>query len=452
MSFEVEHIGPHTLYRGDCLEILPTLEAGSVDSVVTDPPYGLAFMGKDWDRGVPGVRFWESISRVCLPGSPLLAFGGTRTSHRLVCAIEDAGWEIRDCVMWLYGSGFPKSLDIGKAIDAAAGAEREVVGTTTHPDGRPRTLVERDIGCHGGGQKTNGVGLDITAPASESARLWDGYGTALKPAHEPICLAMKPLDGTFAGNALEHGVAGVNVDGCRIGTEEETARKPSPNHSEIYAQDDTTKSMLRGGNGHDLGRWPANVIHDGSDEVLAGFPSPHGAGHARDGSANPRDNQHVPTSYNLHNNTGGMFRIGDSGSAARFFYTAKASKAERNWGCGELGDEVLARSCQAIAEARRGNTVDAEDGAFNKARVVKNNHPTVKPLALMEYLIRLVTMPEPKLLLDPFMGSGSTGVACARLGRTFIGIEIEQKYFDIACKRIEAEVKQGKFEFAGATA
>lgn len=213
------------LYTGDCLDIMPQLDADSIDTIITDPPYGLSFMGKDWDHGVPGVPFWKAALRVAKPGAIMLAFGGTRTFHRLTCAIEDAGWIIRDCVMWVYGSGFPKSANISKMIDKAAGAERVVVGNKL-------SLPGYHLSGHDAGGETFGHGLssstpetraksaNITAPATPEAQTWHGYGTALKPAWEPIIVAMKPLDGSFANNALTHGVAGLWVDGGRIPTSE----------------------------------------------------------------------------------------------------------------------------------------------------------------------------------------------------------------------------------------
>jgi site-specific DNA-methyltransferase (adenine-specific) len=202
------------LHHGDCLDVMAGMEAESVDTVITDPPYGLEFMGKEWDHGVPGVAYWAEFLRVSKPGAMLCAFGGTRTHHRLMCAIEDAGWEIRDVLMYVYGSGFPKSHDVSKAIDKAAGAEREVVGESSYNDRRPN---EGNSG--NGTYSQGGYKAYITSPSTDAAALWDGWGTALKPAYEPIILAMKPLPGTFAQNALDYGVAGIWVDGCRVGTE-----------------------------------------------------------------------------------------------------------------------------------------------------------------------------------------------------------------------------------------
>lgn len=383
----------YKLYNEDCRVVCDkVLRVNSVDSVICDPPYGLKFMGKDWDHGIPGVPFWSRIMRVCKPGAILLAFGGTRTYHRLACAIEDAGWEIRDCVLWLYGSGFPKSANISKNIDKAAGAEREVVGKSARHGGGSNDKYAQDSWTR---ENAATMGMTITAPATEAAKIWDGWGTSLKPAHENILVAMKPLDGTYAENAIKHGVAGINVDGCRIGTTTKRNKGGHQNRAGWVGGEvkyDTGEGVTAEVLNH--GRWPANVIHDGSDEVLAGFPETKSgnlnAGHKRGSGV---------TSYD---GGGGIIRKdygGDSGSAARFFYCAKSSKKERG---------------------------------------TDNYHPTVKPLALMEYLCKLTMTPTGGIVLDPFMGSGSTGVACANVGRRFIGIEndTEHGYFEIAEQRI----------------
>jgi len=375
--------GGVTLYRGDCREVMEGLEPNSVDAVVTDPPYGLEFMGRDWDHGVPGVQFWDAALRVAKPGAHLLAFGGTRTHHRLTCAIEDAGWLIRDCIMWVYGSGFPKSLDVSKAIDKAAGAERVVVGRSE--------ATAATGGCYG----EYGEGFDITAPATEAAKQWDGWGTALKPAWEPIIMARKPLDGTVANNVQKWGVGGINVDGCRVGTEERT--------------DSGATSGYGGGWGTPphipptdvIGRFPANLIHDGSDEVLAGFPVT--------GPSITR----TPTGKDSRGTPGFVMRLVDNtergvsdsgGSAARFFYTSKASKSDRTHG---------------------------------------NSHPTVKPTNLMRYLVRLVCAVG-GTVLDPFNGSGTTTYAAREEGCKAIGVELSEEYTQTAIKRL----KQGVLEFA----
>jgi DNA modification methylase len=383
MSFDIRH--------GDCREVMRTLDPESVDSIVSDPPYGLSFMGKGWDHGVPGVEFWAEALRVAKPGAHLLAFGGTRTYHRLACAIEDAGWEIRDCVMWVYGSGFPKSHDVSKAIDKAAGAEREVVGKYRSPEdtsgGKGRKF------CHGG-QQLNGL-PDITAPATPEARQWSGWGTALKPAWEPIIVARKPLCGTVAANVLEHGTGGINVDGCRVGTEawsRKATGNSTPYGSETTWNTSATPDIDRSG----VGRWPANLIHDGSDKVVGLFPE-SGNGNGRPTIAKRKRNKGWGNS-SPGEGVDAIDNYGDSGSAARFFYCAKASKADR----------------------------DAD-----------NKHPTVKPTALMRYLCRLVTPPG-GVVLDPFTGSGSTGKAAIMEGFRFIGIECEAEYVEIAKARIGA--------------
>lgn len=342
----------YTLHCGDCLDIMPTLEAGSVDSIVTDPPYGLSFMGKNWDHGVPGVPFWKAALRVAKPGAFLLAFGGTRTYHRLTCAIEDAGWEIRDCIMWVYGSGFPKSHNIGNSVESFA-----------------------------------------------------GWGTALKPAWEPIIVAMKPLDGAFASNALTWGVAGLNIDGCRVGTADDLnpndyddTRRSTPKFSGIMNSGKVGQYRSGTGSVPD-GRWPANVIHDGSDEVLAEFAKAGERTSRSGGLSDKRSGGIMGKKINEYRPRTGH---DDTGSVARFFYCAKASSSER---------------CD-------------------------NHHPTVKPLALMRYLMRLTATPTGGIVLDPFMGSGSTGVAAIQEGRCFVGIEKDAGYFEIAQRRIAEAANQ----------
>jgi DNA modification methylase len=339
----------HQLHHGDCLEVLRSMPDCSVDSIVTDPPYGLSFMGKKWDYDVPSVDVWVECLRVLKPGGHLLAFAGTRTQHRMAVRIEDAGFEIRDMIAWVYGSGFPKSLDVSKAIDKVAGAEREVVG---------KKVTGRALGGSNwrdgdaGGQET----VDITAPATPEAKQWQGWGTALKPALEPITVARKPLIGTVAENVLQHGTGAINVDGGRVGTEQvfTTAHKTLGDGIKYGKSKPFPASEMR------TGRWPANFIHDGSEEATDLL-----------------------------------------GASARFFYCAKASKADRG----------------------------------------ENHHPTVKPTDLMRYLCRLVTPPN-GIVLDPFNGSGSTGCAAVLEGFQYIGIEREAEYIAISEKRIEARSKQ----------
>jgi len=583
-----------TIHHGDCRDVMAKLDAESVDAIVSDPPYGLSFMGKGWDHGVPGVEFWVEALRVAKPGAHLLAFGGTRTYHRLACAIEDAGWEIRDCVMWVYGSGFPKSHDVSKAIDKAAGAEREVVGSKLGQPGY--SLTDGKGGLYGGGFGANGTGdgeCRITAPATAAARQWSGWGTALKPAWEPIIVARKPLASagvnvlnviesqlrergvtgdirwkpesasdagrkksrtcssstdqpqtagtsaasagetatqnagrrtrkssrmrwtggtpptqagnenfhggttdacvnasspltvesvsaaekastasllsttstaaehntesnatekstptfaatdsrpdtesfvgiatgltgsmatvrisrdsggmflwpmglpefvrgsplTVAENVLRHGTGAINVDGCRIGTNGEklSCSTADPYHGADGSQRTWNKTSTRGieREQHTQGRWPANVIHDGSDEVVGLFP---GAGSHGGGKSGTSDGYHGRIK------PGENACVRSSGSAARFFYCAKASREDRGY----------------------------------------NHHPTVKPTDLMRYLCRLVTPPG-GVVLDPFTGSGSTGRGAILEGFRFIGIEREADYIEIARARIEAASRE----------
>lgn len=397
---------------------MPTLAADSVDSIVSDPPYGLSFMGKGWDHGVPGQSFWAEALRVAKPGAHLLAFGGTRTYHRLACAIEDAGWEIRDCVMWVYGSGFPKSHDVSKAIDKAAGAEREVVGETK------RGAQSESTGRYGAW----GDGITPTAPATESARQWSGWGTALKPAWEPIIVARKPLDGTVAANVLKYGTGAINVDGCRVGTELVVSLKGLGQNANM--NDDNWKGIgSRPASTVSVGRWPANLIHDGSDEVVGLFPqtgvSSGGGGHKKHGIGSGNGIYGVYGHRDCPANVG----LGDSGSAARFFYCSKASKADRDEGL--EGFDAVRRTDGRATEHHVPNLRTTERA---------NHHPTVKPTALMRYLCRLVTPPN-GIILDPFMGSGSTGKAAMLEGFRFIGIEREAEYLEIARARIDAATK-----------
>ena len=428
------------VHHGDCREVMRTLDPESIDSIVTDPPYALGFMGKGWDTYSTGRkqkhnnRFEEFIYDVCehafrvaKPGAHLLAFGGTRTYHRLACAIEDAGWEIRDCVMWVYGSGFPKSHDVSKAIDREAGAEREVLGRNKH--GRTQSVGAYNFGGRDviNGSNNMGQEFDITAPATEAAKQWQGWGTALKPAYEPIIVARKPLRGTVAGNVLEWGTGGINVDGCRIGTDE-------------TLQGSTVRNDIQGGafaSGHKAnpgdipdftqnpaGRWPANFIHDGSEEVVGLFPRAAGA------SAPVRGSEQSTTGQNgilgHFNRVPGPFH-NDSGSAARFFYCAKASKRDRDEGC------------EGMEEKEAGIKNDSGRGFSESDPMAKimrrNHHPTVKPTDLMRYLCRLVTPPD-GLVLDPFTGSGSTGKAAILEGFRFVGCELSAEYIEIARARI----------------
>jgi hypothetical protein len=383
------------LLHGDCLERLRELPDCSVDACVTDPPYGLSFMGKKWDYDVPCEDIWRECLRVLKPGGHLLAFAGTRTQHRMAVRIEDAGFEIRDMIAWVYGSGFPKSHNIGKAIDKAAGAE----GSRGPMKRGGERLARLEHGKRDGeGRWGNETGRDpyTYLPATTEAQQWDGWGTALKPALEPITVARKPFKGNVANNVLEHGTGAINIDGCRVGTSKNVpasvSKKAPANCYGRYAESGETPGV--GGHDPNSGRWPANLIHDGSDEVTELFPEGRSSGHiSRSESKGGIRGFSSGKGYAEP----GVNTYSDTGSAARFFYCAKASKADR------------------------------EDG---------NSHPTVKPTDLMRYLCRLVTPPG-GIVLDPFMGSGSTGKAAVLEGFRFIGIEREAEYIEIARGRIQ---------------
>jgi site-specific DNA-methyltransferase (adenine-specific) len=439
LSMKGSHVS-FILYNENCLDVLKRLEDNSLDSIVTDPPYGLSFMGKKWDYDVPSVEIWAECLRVLKPGGHLLAFAGTRTQHRMAVRIEDAGFEIRDMIAWVYGSGFPKSLDVSKAIDKQAGAEREVLSETFR-------------GLNAG--KSSGICGEtvprtdkVTAPATEAAQQWQGWGTALKPALEPITVARKPLIGTVADNVLEHGTGGLNIDGCRVATEDKLSgghasggqqmtggweRPWMKNPDAVAANAERSRQSVA--KAEELGRWPANLIHDGSDEVVGLFPQSNGMiGMTKHASGT----NSVYGDYSRTDKSLGGSGSPDKGSAARFFYCAKSSKRDRDEGLESFEAKATAFGNQAQAELRRGN-LDHDNGksGMNKVKMRQNSHPTVKPTDLMRYLCRLVTPPG-GVVLDPFMGSGSTGKAAMIEGFQFIGCEMSPEYFEIAKARIEA--------------
>jgi hypothetical protein len=519
-----------TLLLGNCLEKLAEMPDCSIDAIITDPPYGLSFMGKKWDYDVPGEDIWRECLRVLKPGGHLLAFAGTRTQHRMAVRIEDAGFEIRDMIAWVYGSGFPKSLNVSVAIDKAAGAEREVVG---YSQGRSGSI-------HGGGQSV-GRPDPITAPATPEAQQWAGWGTALKPALEPITVARKPFKGTVAANVLAHGTGGLNVDGCRVGTEVLPEQRAGQAQLGTFERGEMVTPER-------TGRWPANLIHDGSDEVVGLFPQ---TGISRGGNSQPinagtgRYNWNTGTDKAVPDGVDPGY--GDSGSAARFFYCAKTSKRERNAGLDMLqcisiqirdqwGSEVhkvrlqvdmvqsrprvtggsdttadtewstvlfgnsttgpFPMGCKCITRMATSSTTLLETLNYSARLSTSENiadvncamesstshvanvesasrwklsftsereaclpgvglvasqtqwtisdegerpgnfHPTCKPIALMRYLCRLVTPPS-GTVLDPFMGSGSTGIAAGAESFNFVGIELDPDYFAIAEQRIK---------------
>lgn len=489
----------YTLLKGSNLELLPTLADCSIDAIVTDPPYELGFMGKSWDAsGIAyNIDLWRECLRVLKHGGHLVAFGGTRTYHRMACAIEDAGFEIRDSLHWIYGSGFPKSLDISKAIDKRGGimpeqkrfaehlrtikprnittaqinkhiagesksnfyghfidttsqpllptieqywklkellpidnewdhlflpeAEREVIGTT-----KTNLTVYANIG----GDNISGD-VNVTAPATDEAKEWSGWGTALKPAHEPIVLARKPLIGTVAANVLQHGTGGLNIDACRIGTgETKTVKYPDIRGNNYNNAEGTVEYSVT-----DQGRFPANILHDGSPEVTERFPDTTSKSGGKSGTAFG-SGAVLPYSRNGHDDSGSAARffpaVGfDEADVASFMYCPKAGKKERNAGL----EHMETRRASAMGYER--GLGDAGEGMFKDRNPQKQNfHPTVKPIALMRWLIRLITPPN-GTVLDPFAGSGTTLVAAIMEERNTIGIELTPDYWQIIEARCE---------------
>jgi site-specific DNA-methyltransferase (adenine-specific) len=376
-----------TIHNGNCIDVMRTMPDNSVDAIVTDPPYELGFMGKSWDStGIAfNVEVWTEALRVLKPGGHLLAFSGSRTYHRMAVAIEDAGFQIRDQIMWIYGSGFPKSLDVSKAIDNKAGSKKA-------------DRVVAEAGVSGSHENPTKAILNKGTPITPEAQQWKGWGTALKPAHEPIVLARKPLIGTVAANVLEHGTGGLNIDGSRIPHLDEADRASATPQGRVTSNtmagavpdvDDIGRKELDRPD-TSKGRFPANLIHDGSDEVgeLLGEP-------------------------------------------ARFFYCAKASKRDRNEGLD--GFELKPGGSNA-----KGYTADVAKG-LDRNRPVANHHPTVKPTDLMRYLVKLITPPS-GIVLDPFTGSGSTGKGAVIEGFNFVGIELDPDYVAIATARIQHQL------------
>ena len=382
----------------DCRTVIDKLPDNSVDLILTDPPYGLHFMNKDWDKAIPGIDYWQRMLRVAKPGAHLLSFGGTRMFHRLACAIEDSGWDFRDTCMWTYSSGFPKSRNVSMAIDEEAGAERKVIGERRGQGSIPNTRGEW-------GLKPN-TPVKITEPATKEAKEWDGYGSALKPSWEPVLIFRKSLEGTLAANVLKWKTGALNIDECRVPTNDKVStgdgmcgidsgwdRPWKHDPDAVAARKERVEATIEKTN--TLGRWPANLIHDGSKEVLKLFPDSDGC------------QPHIINSSNkkyegwgsITNKHGEMVGYPDIGSAARFFYCAKPSASER-------GDST---------------------------------HPTIKPLKLLEYLIRLTTR-ENYVILDPFLGSGSILEACMNTRRIGLGIEIDKENEESIRQRSRVDV------------
>ena len=431
----------YELFHGDVLSMLGCLDDNSVDSLITDPPYELGFMGKAWDgTGIAySVPMWKECLRVLKPGGHLLSFGGSRTYHRMASAIEDAGFEIRDQIMWVYGSGFPKSMDVSKAIDKAAGAEREVIGIKPgHEEFANRTTkghIDFKEGTDGfdhpwmHDDEARAKYHQLTAPATAEAKRWEGWGTALKPAHEPIVLARKPLIGTVVANVLTHGTGALNIGASRIPGE------PVPiNKLEKWSGFGEEKCPDYEATVNNAGRWPANLIHDGSDEVMDEFAKyGESSSKARVGKRSGKDAGRFGAFVGQEDVQMGH---SDSGTPARFFYCAKSNKKDRNEGC------------EGLEQKTAGEATDRKDGSagLNSPRAgagrtsgALNHHPTVKPTELMRYLCRIITPPN-GIILDPFMGSGSTGKAAMKEGFRFIGIDKEEEYIKIATARIQNAV------------
>jgi len=484
-------LGINKIHCGDCIEHMKQMPENCVDAIITDPPYGLEFMGKDWDKfkegkniagGTTGkntpfgrskplnsvyqytneqkyqmqnffLEFGKEAIRVLKHGGFLLMFGGTRTYHRLVCGIENAGFEIRDTIMWLYGSGFPKSLDIGKDFD-----RQECRKQLTNKLGRKPTKEEfKKVwknfrkGIIKKGMATRPNVFEFTdrpikseyedgLPVSENAKEWEGWGTALKPACEPICVARKPLsEKNVALNVLKWGTGGININECRIEHNEEvkeTNRKER--QSETWKEGSGFKNENNNlASANPQGRFPANIILDEESGRILDEQS--GVTSSKGGQSYSKTSMIYGEYSNDRTIKGCGF--GDKGGASRFFYCAKASKGERNLGCEEFESKLRSENNKIM-----GNPEGFKTGSGNERNGLnKNNHPTVKPIALMEYLIKLVTR-ENAIVLDTFIGSGTTAIACIKLNRKFIGIEKEEEYVKIAKARINHFSKQKKLE------
>ena len=445
------------LYNGNCLTELQKIGDNTIDSVVTDPPYELGFMGKSWDAsGIAfNVEVWRECLRVLKPGGHILAFGGTRTYHRMTVAIEDAGFEIRDCIAWMYGSGFPKSHNIGKAIDKIQGNTNE--SKVYHNEGDNRSVKNSGNGnspickkCHTASWIVDKKyckaedGICINPERYDANNDWEGWGTALKPAFEPIVMGRKPFKGTVAENVLEWGVGGLNIDESRIG--------------ESGARNNGNKNGTKGSNSigyykptekvdYGIGRWPANVMLDEEAGKILDKQSGKLNKQAKCKTDNKSGWQNEYVGGNGVNAVERKLYL-DEGGASRFFYCPKASKNDRNEGCDLLEDKSLGHTpgdkcgkCNKVLLGPSGCKCEEPERVFQTA---KNFHPTVKPTTLMEYLIKLVT-PKGGKVLDPFMGSGSTGKGAVLNDYSFVGIELSPEYFAIAESRINAVKDKTKF-------
>ena len=474
----------YKLYHGNMLDMLEIIEPNSIDSIITDPPYGLTsitkrfgkedsvecqygkdgsfqrlsrgFMGKEWDgSGIEyNIETWQKCYEVLKPGGYLLAFGGSRTFHRIACAIEDAGFEIRDTIMWLYGSGFPKSMSLSKGLES-----REKLGNAGT---RNKRKIEQacDTEEYKLKQTNNGIMGEIIetirkeyVPNTELAKQWQGWGTALKPSFEPIIVARKPFKGSLVDNVIEYGVGGINIDECRVGNNGGTKKDCSTcnNNNLVYG------NGLNGGKVEQInsGRFPANTIltYDETDfdEVCGGFPYTKSTGGS---GISSKINTFKNVSIGAKNNTGShLGGLGDEGSASRYFYCAKASKKDRDEGLEGFEEKKTGELQGGRKEGSAGSIMLNADGTTRvnpyagTGTPKKNTHPTVKPTSLMQYLVRLVT-PNGGIILDPFNGSGSTGKAVMYENKErnknykYIGIELTEEYLPIAKARIEYIIKQ----------
>jgi site-specific DNA-methyltransferase (adenine-specific) len=419
----------YKLHTGDNREVLKSMPDNCVDSIVTDPPYELGFMNKKWDSS--GISYdqglWSECLRVLKPGGYLLAFGGTRTFHRLAVAIEDSGFELRDTIMWLYSSGFPKSLDVSKNLDKLAGVEDLRPDDGPNPSRRPSAYTWSSGNGHTAMRPDR-----KTSAYSDEAKLWEGWGTALKPAYEPIIVARKPLDGTVVNNLLKWGVGVININGCRINYASEADKKlgqssrPSTSKGMSYYSESYSDSFDRTDRSSINGRWPANITFDETAAALLDEQSGISRSSQRVGKRSGKDSG---TFGEFSGQDNVVMGHSDSGGASRFFYVSKTSLKER-----EAGLDHLPLTRESDCQKDDGVGGDNPRNRTNTAR--RNHHPTIKPIELMRYLVRLVT-PKGCVVLDPFMGSGSTGCACALEGMDFIGIDIDPSYVIIAEARIK---------------
>ncbi len=448
MKWPEEYI--NQIICGDCLEVMKGMPDNSIDTIITDPPYGLSFMGKKWDYKVPSIKIWQECLRVLKPGGTALIFAGSRTQHRMAVNVEDAGFILKDCIMWLYGSGFPKASDISKNIDKIAGKERKIIGTKQHqyPDS-PHLGTYKKVNISSDGifqsenKNTNLSAIPITAPATPEATLWNGWKSfGLKPAYEPILCCMKPNEGSYANNALKWGVAGLNIKESRIPYKIEDAKNRLSRDGKDKARKNITKGFLGFATAEEThtnieaGRYPANVILDDSPEVMNEFEKHKTSGNSyRPTGSRGKGiiNGDIPFNKGLKRK-GAILGYDDSGSPSRFFYCAKASKVERNRGCEELEEKYNDDSRKDKNAISCNNPRNSNRSGTPK----KNSHPTVKPLALMKYLCTLTKTPTGGIVLDPFCGSGTTLMACKELKRHYVGIDDIHEYCEIARRRVNA--------------